>query len=129
QSLESELERVTGQFQETRGRMRHLARGRAEKFQRVWLVNEEEAKGLIREALDADRIIRIQQLGIPWEEPRLWFMENVGPLGGRREKKEAMQVAAKLLEGGNPGIPGGFPSGKGPPVVPFVLGISRRELP
>ncbi|NXY11989.1 DRC1 protein, partial [Pteruthius melanotis] len=113
QSLEAELERVTGQFQETRGRMRHLARSRAEKFRQVWIVNEEEAKGLIREALDADRIIHVQQLGMPWEEPRFWFMDNVGPLGGRQEKREAMDVAAQLLEGG----------------IRKFLGISLRERP
>ncbi|KAI1229554.1 Dynein regulatory complex protein 1 [Lamprotornis superbus] len=100
QSLESELARITGQFQETRSRMRDLARSNAEKFRQVWMVNEEEAKALIREALDADRIIHVQQLGMPWEEPRLWFMDNVGPLGGRREKREAMEVATALLEGG-----------------------------
>nr|RLV62699.1 hypothetical protein DV515_00019036 [Chloebia gouldiae] len=128
QSLESEVERVTGQFQEMQSRMRwefqrggipiprssgagsdpsgilsfrrQLMRSSAEKFRQVWMVNEEEAKALIREALEADRIIRVQQLGMPWEEPRLWFMDNVGPLGRRQEKRDAMQVATKLLEGG-----------------------------
>ncbi|RLV62698.1 hypothetical protein DV515_00019037, partial [Chloebia gouldiae] len=139
QSLESEVERVTGQFQEMQSRMRwefqrggipiprssgagsdpsgilsfrrQLMRSSAEKFRQVWMVNEEEAKALIREALEADRIIRVQQLGMPWEEPRLWFMDNVGPLGRRQEKRDAMQVATKLLEGGIReflGIPGGI---------------------
>ncbi|XP_014743660.1 PREDICTED: dynein regulatory complex protein 1 [Sturnus vulgaris] len=98
QSLEWELERITGQFQETRSRLRDLALSGAEKFRRVWMANEEEAKALIREALDADRIIHVQQLGMPWEEPRLWFMDNVGPPGGRREKREAMEAATELLE-------------------------------
>ncbi|NXO12304.1 DRC1 protein, partial [Oriolus oriolus] len=132
QSLESELERVMGQFQETRGRMRHLARGRSEKFRQVWIVNEEEAKGLIREALDADRIIHVQQLGMPWEEPRFWFMDNVGPLGGRQEKEDAMQVATQLLEGGIRKFLGIFLRGKGPPpppCVPPILGVSRWDLP
>ncbi|XP_054151380.1 dynein regulatory complex protein 1-like [Melozone crissalis] len=103
QSLELELERVVGQFQETRDRMRHLARSRVDRFRQVWIVNEEEAKALIREVLDADRIIHVQQLGMPWEEPRLWFMDNVGPLGDVREKREAMELATKLLEGNKPG--------------------------
>ncbi|NXP95437.1 DRC1 protein, partial [Passerina amoena] len=100
QSLELELERVVGQFQETRDRMRLLARSSAERFRQVWIVNEEEAKALIREVLDADRIIHVQQLGMPWEEPQFWFMDNVGPLGGSQEKREAMELASKLLEGG-----------------------------
>ncbi|NWV43987.1 DRC1 protein, partial [Grantiella picta] len=103
QSLESECERIAGQLQETRGRMRYVARCNSEKFRKVWIVNEEEAKGLVREVLDADRIIHVQQLGMPWEEPDLWFMDNVGPLGGRREKKDAMQVAMEVLEGGGEG--------------------------
>ncbi|XP_066402066.1 dynein regulatory complex protein 1 isoform X1 [Molothrus aeneus] len=103
QGLESELERVAGQFQETRDRMRQLSRSSAERFRQVWIVNEEEAKALIREVLDADRIIHVQQLGMPWEEPQLWFMDNVGPLGGSQEKRDAMELAAKLLEGINPG--------------------------
>uniref|UniRef100_A0A8C0VJ49 Dynein regulatory complex subunit 1 n=1 Tax=Cyanistes caeruleus TaxID=156563 RepID=A0A8C0VJ49_CYACU len=98
-SLEWELQRITGQFQETRSRMRQLAQSSAERFRQVWIVNEEEAKALIRQALDADRIIHVQQLGIPWEEPRLGLLENVGPLGGRREKRDALQVATELLEG------------------------------
>ncbi|XP_064566152.1 dynein regulatory complex protein 1 isoform X2 [Zonotrichia leucophrys gambelii] len=103
QSLELELERVVGQFQETRDRMRHLARSRTERFRRVWMANEEEAKALIRKVLEADRLLHEQQLGIPWEEPRLWFMDNVGPLGDIQEKREAMELASKLLEGSKPG--------------------------
>ncbi|XP_066402067.1 dynein regulatory complex protein 1 isoform X2 [Molothrus aeneus] len=82
---------------------RQLSRSSAERFRQVWIVNEEEAKALIREVLDADRIIHVQQLGMPWEEPQLWFMDNVGPLGGSQEKRDAMELAAKLLEGINPG--------------------------
>uniref|UniRef100_A0A8C3TVT2 Dynein regulatory complex protein 1 n=1 Tax=Catharus ustulatus TaxID=91951 RepID=A0A8C3TVT2_CATUS len=94
QSLESDLERIEVQFQEAQSRMRWEALGIPDpgKFRQVWIVNEEEAKALIREALDANRIIHVQQLGMPWEEPHFWFMDNVGPLGDRREKKEAMEV-------------------------------------
>ncbi|XP_074393475.1 dynein regulatory complex protein 1 [Zonotrichia albicollis] len=103
QSLELELERVVGQFQETRNRMRQLARSRSERFRRVWIANEEEAKALIRKVLEADRLLHVQQLGIPWEEPRFWFMDNVGPLGDIQEKREAMELASKLLGGNKPG--------------------------
>ncbi|XP_037986435.1 dynein regulatory complex protein 1-like [Motacilla alba alba] len=105
QGLEAELERVTGQFQETRDRMRRLLRGSAERFRQVWIVNEEEAKALIRQLLDADRVIHVQQLGMPWEEPRLRFLDNVGPLGRCREKGDALQLAAKLLQGIKSGKP------------------------
>ncbi|NWT94939.1 DRC1 protein, partial [Urocynchramus pylzowi] len=128
QSLESELERVTGQFQETQSRMRQLMRSGAEKFRQVWIVNEEEAKALIREVLDADRIIHVQQLGMPWEEPHFWFMDNVGPLGRRQEKRDAMQLVAKLLEGGIREFLGIFLLGAGERLLPW-LGMLTVALP
>ncbi|NXO22188.1 DRC1 protein, partial [Cisticola juncidis] len=126
QSLESELERVAGKSQETRNRMRQLSRSDAEKFRQVWEANEEEAKALIREVLDADRIIHVQQLGIPWEEPRPGFPENSGPLGGRREKREAAEAVTEIMEGGEfLGIPGNSPTA----VFRGSLGISRWDFP
>lgn len=79
---------------------RHFAVSDAEKFTEVWLMNEEEAKGLMRKALDADRIIHTQQLGLPWEEPRYWFLGNVGPLGHYKAKRMATKLAAEVLTGG-----------------------------
>ncbi|NXF71901.1 DRC1 protein, partial [Sclerurus mexicanus] len=123
QSLENDRERITGQRREMERRMRHFAVSGAEKFRRVWLENEEEAKALARKALEADRLIHVQQLGIPWEEPLHRFLENVGPLGERPRKRTAIQVAGEALEGGNSGgletfrslpvgpeSPGGIPS-------------------
>ncbi|KAM3653890.1 dynein regulatory complex protein 1, partial [Ammospiza maritima maritima] len=106
QSLEQELERVVGQFQETRDRMRHLARSRVDRFRQVWMVNEEEAKALIREVLDADRIIHVQQLGMPWEEPQFWFMDNVGPLGDIQEKRGGNKPGKAEQEGRKSGKKG-----------------------
>ncbi|NWR06163.1 DRC1 protein, partial [Paradoxornis webbianus] len=129
QSLESELGRVTGLFQETQNRTRDLVRRSSERFRQVWLLNEEEAKALVCRVLDADRIIHVQQLGMPWEEPSLGFMDNAGPLGGRREKKDAAQVAARLLEGGIRGFLGIFLPGKGSPVSLGSLGFPSWGLP
>lgn len=71
----------------------------AEKFTEVWLMNEAEAKELMQKALDADRIIHIQQLGLPWEEPHYWFLNNVGPLGHYKVKRRATKLAAEVLTG------------------------------
>ncbi|XP_009281727.1 PREDICTED: dynein regulatory complex protein 1, partial [Aptenodytes forsteri] len=100
QSLAADCERITGQCKEVQRRMRHFAVSDAEKFTEVWLMNEEEAKGLMRKALDADRIIHTQQLGLPWEEPRHWFLNNVGPLGHYKAKRMATKLAAEVLTGG-----------------------------
>lgn len=81
---------------------RHFAAVDAEKFLGVWLMNEKEAKGLMRKALDADRIIHTQLLGMPWQEPHYWFLNNVGPLGCPKEKRMATELAAEILTGRMP---------------------------
>jgi len=43
----------------------------AKKFHDVWVMNEEEAKDLVRKVLEEDRIIHEQQLGLPWDTPDL----------------------------------------------------------
>ncbi|NWW91104.1 DRC1 protein, partial [Rhynochetos jubatus] len=97
QSLAADCKRITGQCKETQRRMRRFAVSDADKFMEVWLMNEEEAKGLVRKALDADRIIHTQQLGLPWEEPRYWFLDNVGPLGHYKAKRMASKLAVEVL--------------------------------
>ncbi|NWT48367.1 DRC1 protein, partial [Chroicocephalus maculipennis] len=101
QSLAADCERITGQCKEVQRSMRHFAVSDAEKFTEVWLMNEEEAKGLMRKALDADRIIHTQQLGLPWEEPRYWFLNNVGPLKRYKAKRTATKLAAEVLTAGS----------------------------
>ncbi|XP_048793311.1 dynein regulatory complex protein 1 isoform X2 [Lagopus muta] len=97
QSLAADCERITGQCKEVQRRMRHFAASDAEKFMKVWLMNEEEAKGLMRKALDADRIIHTQQLGLPWEEPHYWFLNNIGPFRHYKAKRVATKLAAEVL--------------------------------
>ncbi|NXI64378.1 DRC1 protein, partial [Anseranas semipalmata] len=97
QGLAADCERIRGQCKEVQKRMRHFAASDAEKFMEVWLMNEEEAKGLMRKALDADRIIHTQQLGLPWEEPHYWFLNNIGPLRHYKAKKMATRLAAEVL--------------------------------
>ncbi|NXN43513.1 DRC1 protein, partial [Rhinoptilus africanus] len=101
QSLAADCERITGQCKEVQRSMRHFAVSDAEKFTEVWLMNEEEAKGLMWKALDADRIIHAQQLGLPWEEPHYWFLNNVGPLKRYKAKRTATKLAAEVLTAGS----------------------------
>ncbi|NXN50257.1 DRC1 protein, partial [Rynchops niger] len=101
QSLAANCERITEQCKEVQRSMRHFAVSDAEKFTDVWLMNEEEAKGLMRKALDADRIIHAQQLGLPWEEPHYWFLNNVGPLERYKAKRTATKLAAEVLTAGS----------------------------
>ncbi|NWU07968.1 DRC1 protein, partial [Cephalopterus ornatus] len=113
QSLECDRERIEGQHKEMERRMRWDGMGWGG-VEWEFHCPREEAKGLMRKALEADRIIHVQQLGMPWEEPCHWFLDNVGPLGERPEKRTAIQAAREALEGlgsgkegkGAPGKPG-----------------------
>lgn len=103
----SEVQRGADSFMDTEAASmgflslhRHFAASDAEKFMKIWLMNEEEAKGLMRKALDADRIIHTQQLGLPWEEPHYWFLNNVGPFRHYKAKRMATKLAAEVLTGG-----------------------------
>lgn len=61
-------------------------------------MNEEEIKQLVYRALDADRIIQEQQLGLPWIAPDLEFMDNVGPLVPQpKQQKTATKLAQEVM--------------------------------
>uniref|UniRef100_A0ABM5FAD1 Dynein regulatory complex protein 1 n=1 Tax=Pogona vitticeps TaxID=103695 RepID=A0ABM5FAD1_9SAUR len=92
--------------QQKRKLNRHFAIVDAEHFLAVWLMNEEEAKELIRKALDADRVIHAQQLGLPYVEPDGWFLHNVGPIVHHQKKKSAQELAQELIAPeSKPGVP------------------------
>ncbi|KAK2523355.1 hypothetical protein Q9966_012117 [Columba livia] len=97
QSLATHCERIMAKCKVVQRKMRHFALSDSEKFTEVWLMNEEEAKGLMRKALDADFVIHTQQLGLHWEEPHYWFLNNVGPLGCYKAKRRATELAAQIL--------------------------------
>ncbi|XP_054036130.1 dynein regulatory complex protein 1 [Dryobates pubescens] len=96
QSLAAYCKSIKGHCKEVQRRMRHFAAIDAEKFLEVWLMNEKEAKGLMQKALDADRIIHSQLLGLPWEEPHHWFLNSVGPLECSK-KRMATKLAEEVL--------------------------------
>ncbi|KAJ1158323.1 hypothetical protein NDU88_011014 [Pleurodeles waltl] len=76
---------------------RHFGSLEPHKFRDIWLMNEEEMKGLVRKALELDQIIYEQQLGLPWAPPDLWFMDSVGPL--THKKKSASELAEEVILG------------------------------
>lgn len=78
--------------------IRHFAAVDAKKFHDIWVMNEEEMKQLLQKALEVDRIIHEQQLGLPWKAPDLWFMDNVGPLVVQpKEQKTASMLAQEVM--------------------------------
>ncbi|XP_018430142.1 PREDICTED: dynein regulatory complex protein 1, partial [Nanorana parkeri] len=98
QSLTDDFKRNVEQYKEVQKKMRHFAAVDAKKFHDIWVMNEEEIKQLVLRALEADRIIQEQQLGLPWIAPDLQFMENVGPLVPQpKEQKSATRLAQEVM--------------------------------
>ncbi|XP_048373202.1 dynein regulatory complex protein 1 [Sphaerodactylus townsendi] len=98
QTLTADYQRIVEQYKDLQRTMRHFAIVDADHFLQVWLMNEEEAKGLIRKAFDADRVINMQQLGLPWVEPSGWFLHNVGPIALYKKKKSANELAQEVMK-------------------------------
>ncbi|XP_026527238.1 dynein regulatory complex protein 1 [Notechis scutatus] len=96
-TLTADYKRIVEQYKDLQRTMRHFAIVDAEHFLDVWLMNEEEAKALIRKAFDADRVIHTQQLGLPWTEPDGWFLHNVGPIMHMKQLKSANELAREVI--------------------------------
>ncbi|XP_029420319.1 dynein regulatory complex protein 1 isoform X2 [Nannospalax galili] len=96
QSLTSDYKRLVSQFKELQKAMRHFSIIDEEKFREIWLMNEEEAKGLMQRAFDADKVISTQHLGLSWRMPDFWFLKNVGPIS-LQQRKSATQILEELL--------------------------------
>ncbi|XP_015673230.1 dynein regulatory complex protein 1 [Protobothrops mucrosquamatus] len=96
-TLTADYKRIVEQYKDLQRTMRHFAIVDAEHFLDVWLMNEEEAKVLIRKAFDADHVIHAQQLGLPWTEPDGWFLHNVGPIMHTKKIKSANELAREVI--------------------------------
>ncbi|XP_067840470.1 dynein regulatory complex protein 1 [Heptranchias perlo] len=100
QTLTDQYKRTVELYKDLQKKIRHFAAIDAKKFEGIWLMNEGEAKDLVRKALDADRIIYEQQLGLSWTMPDLCFMKNVGPIVScAKKKKSAVQLAEEVILG------------------------------
>ncbi|XP_040849882.1 dynein regulatory complex protein 1 isoform X2 [Ochotona curzoniae] len=97
QALTMDYRRLVLQFKELQKAMRHFDLIDDEKFQEIWLMNEEEAKDLINRAFDVDRIIHTHHLGLPWTAPDLPILKNVGPISQKRQHKSAAQILEEVL--------------------------------
>lgn len=77
---------------------RHFAALDAEHFEKLWLMYEDEVKALAHRALETDRIIHEQQLGLAWVSPLVPFMERSGPIKQQTIRTDS-QTAADILQG------------------------------
>ncbi|XP_016354897.1 dynein regulatory complex protein 1-like [Sinocyclocheilus anshuiensis] len=97
QSLRNDYARIKQQYKDMQKKERHFAALDAERFEKIWLISEGEVKAMAHRALETDRIIHEQQLGLAWVSPPLPFMEHSGPIE-HKTLKTASQAAADTLQ-------------------------------
>ena len=64
-----QYKRVTEQFKELQEKYRRFVKSDQNRFDMIWQMNEFEVRELIAKIVDADKVIHVQQLGIPWTPP------------------------------------------------------------
>lgn len=67
--LTDEYKRITEQFKDLQNKFRHFELVDSKKYSEVWSMNEAEVAGLVRQLMQADKIIHEQQLGWMWRPP------------------------------------------------------------
>ncbi|KAJ8355578.1 hypothetical protein SKAU_G00183720 [Synaphobranchus kaupii] len=80
QSITDDYKRIVQENKHREKKMKHFSAVDARKFEEIWLMNEAEVKGLVERALEMDRLVHEQYLGLPWERPSTAFMEHSGPV-------------------------------------------------
>lgn len=98
QSLSNDYTRISQQYKDMQKKARHFAALDAERLEKLWLMCEDEAKALTHRALETDRVIHEQQLGLEWASPPLPFMERSGAVQ-QKTFRTATQAAADTLKG------------------------------
>ncbi|XP_072551936.1 dynein regulatory complex protein 1 isoform X2 [Salminus brasiliensis] len=100
QSLTDGYKRSMQQYKDVQKKMRHFAAIDAKRFEEMWLMNEGEAKALVNRALETDRLIHEQLLGLAWVPPPMPFMEHSGPIQPQHQaQRTARQIAMQVLGG------------------------------
>ncbi|MCJ8732323.1 hypothetical protein PDJAM_G00210080 [Pangasius djambal] len=94
QSLTNKYKRLMQQYKDIQNRIRHFAAVDAKRYEEVWLMNEDEAKHLVSRAVELDRIVHEQVLGLTWSPPPMPFMDHSCP---KQPQRTAQQVAAQVL--------------------------------
>ncbi|KAJ8409636.1 hypothetical protein AAFF_G00216950 [Aldrovandia affinis] len=75
-SILDDYNRVVEENKHREKKMKHFSLVDAKKFEDIWLMNETEVKGLVEKALEVDRLVHEQYLGLPWERPSLAIMQR-----------------------------------------------------
>ncbi|XP_028810628.1 dynein regulatory complex protein 1 isoform X2 [Denticeps clupeoides] len=100
QMLSENYRQVTQQVRDRQRKMRHFSAVDARHYEEVWRMNEKEIHALVGRALDLDRIIHQQLLGLDWTPPDTPITQHVEPITSRSHTaSSALQMAALVLKG------------------------------
>ena len=106
--LTDDHRRVTEQFKELEIKFRNFQASDRKKFQEVWAMKEEEIERKVKRALDADRILHEQHLGMVWHPPSEDVFKHPEQLAldETRRKRAAAAKAARASSGEQGGTVG-----------------------
>ena len=106
--LTDDHRRVTEQFKELEIKFRNFQASDRKKFQEVWAMKEEEIARKVKRALDADRILHEQHLGMVWHPPSEDVFKHPEQLAldEARRKRAAATKAARASSGEQGGTVG-----------------------
>ncbi|XP_060732025.1 dynein regulatory complex protein 1-like [Tachysurus vachellii] len=76
QSVTNKCNRLVQQYKDTDKKKRHFEAVNAKRYKDIWLMNEDEAKELVCKAVDLDKVIQEQVLGLTWSPPTLPFLDH-----------------------------------------------------
>lgn len=107
QQLSDEYKRVTDMFNDLKLKSKHFLAVDLKKFHDIWKMNEDHCKLLVRNLLDADRIIHEQQLGLAWLSPDTSFMNNVGPIQDSDKTRSGKEFVNEIFTSDNEHEDGG----------------------
>ncbi|KXZ47783.1 hypothetical protein GPECTOR_33g665 [Gonium pectorale] len=106
--LTDEYKRITEQFKDLQSKFRHFEMVDIKKYKEVWGMKESEVAALVRQLLQADKVIHEQQLGWDWKPPDDAVFtpvhnggaadNNSGAGGGEEEQDEDTAARAREAE-------------------------------
>ena len=67
--MTEDYKKFTKQFKELQNKFKRFEKSDENRFNEIWIMNENEVRALIQKIIQADRVIHVQQLGIPWTPP------------------------------------------------------------
>jgi dynein regulatory complex protein 1 len=82
--LTIQYKKFTKLYKELQDKFKRFEKSDENRFNEVWTMNEHEVRAMINKIIQADRVIHVQQLGIPWTpptDPIFGFADTLGNAG------------------------------------------------